>query len=435
MHKQTQGKSSSARDRVEAALERIAAKDGEGARAFLRVYADRARAEAGAADERRRRGVSLGPLDGAIVSIKDLFDVAGEVTTAGSRVLADAPPAAADAVAVRRLREGGTILIGRTNMTEFAFSGVGLNPHHGTPGNPYDRARIPGGSSSGAAVSVADGMAEIGLGSDTGGSLRIPAALCGLVGFKSSSGRVPTGGAFPLSTTLDTVGPIARTVHDCARAFAVLSASGGAASNSASPRLAAIRSGRLLENVEPEVAEAVERAERRAQDSFGDIVEFACEDLLDGMAAMHRLGTFPAVEAAANLGDVMSLRSADMDPLVRARVERGLEIRAVDYVRMLRLRADLIARMDERMASVDAVLLPTAPILAPRIADLDGDVFTRINLLLLRNTMVANIFDLPAISLPIVSKTLPVGLMLMGRRGSDERLLALASRIEAVVAR
>jgi aspartyl-tRNA(Asn)/glutamyl-tRNA(Gln) amidotransferase subunit A len=426
----------SCRDRVEASLARIVDKAGEGARTFLRVHADAARADADAACSRRRRGVSLGPLDGTIVSIKDLFDVVGDVTTAGSRVLVDAAPAVADAAAVQRLRQGGAVLIGRTNMTEFAFSGVGYNPHYGTPGNPHDRARIPGGSSSGAAVSVADHMAEIGLGSDTGGSLRIPAALCGLVGFKSTIGRVPTAGAFPLSTTLDTVGTVAASVADCVRAFAVLSGNviaAGIAANA--PRLATIRSGRLLDDTEPAVVAAFESAQRRIGRTVGDIANLDIEDLLDDMAAMHRLGTFPAVEAAATLEDVLKSRGADMDPLVRARVERGLEIRAADYARMRAQRRDLIARMDTRLADCDAVMLPTVPMRAPTIAEASqSDSFARINMLLLRNTMVANIFDLPAISLPLPVDGLPIGLMLMGRRGQDERLLAVANRVETVLA-
>src|SRR3954466_2825976 len=212
----------SARDRLEQALARIADPKGEGARACLTVYAESARAAADAADARAKSGISLGPLDGAIVTIKDLFDVTGEPTRAGSRIMADAPPAKADAPVVRRLRAAGTVIVAKTNMTEFAFSGVGINPHYGTPGNPADRARVPGGPTSGGAVAVADGMCDIAIGTDTGGSTRIPAALCGIVGFKPSKRRVPTDGAFPLSYTLDSIGPLARTVADCAKADAVM---------------------------------------------------------------------------------------------------------------------------------------------------------------------------------------------------------------------
>jgi len=213
----------SSRDRLEEALVRIADPKGEGGRACLTLYAETARAAADAADARARHGVSLGPLDGTLVTLKDLFDVAGEVTRAGSKILAEeGVPAGADAPVVRRLRAAGAVIVGKTNMTEFAFSGIGANPHFGTPGNPFDRTRVPGGSSSGGAVAVADGLCEIAIGTDTGGSTRIPAALCGIVGFKPSRQRVPTDGAFPLSFTLDSVGPMARTVRDCAAADAVL---------------------------------------------------------------------------------------------------------------------------------------------------------------------------------------------------------------------
>ena len=213
----------SARDRLEQALARIADPAGEGKRACLTIYADAARAAADAADARAKAGKPLGPLDGAIVSIKDLYDVAGEVTRAGSRVLADEGlVAAADAPVVQRLRAAGAVIVAKTNMSEFAFSGVGANPHFGTPGNPFDRARVPGGSTSGGAVAVADGMCEIAIGTDTGGSTRIPAALCGLVGWKPSKQRVPTDGAFPLSFTLDSIGPMAKSVAECALADAVM---------------------------------------------------------------------------------------------------------------------------------------------------------------------------------------------------------------------
>src|SRR5438876_5999341 len=217
-----QGKTTS-RELVEAALARIADAGGEGGRAFTKVHAQGALLAADASDRFRKEGVVPSALAGLPVSIKDLFDVAGEVTTAGSKVLRDAPPATDDAVAVARLRAAGAVVIGRSNMTEFAFSGIGINPHYGTPANPYDRARrrIPGGSSSGAAVSVADGMAAFALGTDTGGSVRIPAALCGIAGFKPTRRRVPLVGAFPLSTTLDSVGPLAPTPACCATVLQV----------------------------------------------------------------------------------------------------------------------------------------------------------------------------------------------------------------------
>ena len=216
-------KPTSARERLEAALGRIDDPKGEGARACLTVYRDQAKAAADAADARAKAGVSLGPLDGTIVSIKDLFDVAGEVTRVGSKVFAEeGKPATADAPVVRRLRAGGAVIVAKTNMSEFAYTGIGANPHFGTPGNPADRKRVPGGSSSGAAVAAADGMCEIAIGTDTGGSCRIPGALCGIVGYKPSRQRIPTTGAFPLSYSIDSIGPIARSVEACARADAVM---------------------------------------------------------------------------------------------------------------------------------------------------------------------------------------------------------------------
>jgi len=212
------------RDRLEEALTRIADPKGEGRRACLTLYTEAARAAADAADARAHAGVTLGPLDGAILSIKDLFDVKGEPTRAGSKVLADAPPANADAVVVQRLRSAGAVIVAKTNMSEFAFTAMGINPHYGTPGNPADRTRVPGGSSSGAAVAVADGMCEIAIGSDTGGSTRMPASFCGVTGYKPSKFRIPTDGAFPLSYTLDSIGPLAKTVRQCAAADAVLAA-------------------------------------------------------------------------------------------------------------------------------------------------------------------------------------------------------------------
>lgn len=215
----------SSRDRLEQALTRIADPAGEGARACLTVYADTARKAADAADARKKSGGLLGPLDGRIVTVKDLFDVAGEVTRAGSKVLASrGKPATADATVVTRLRKAGAVIVAKTNMTEFAYSGIGANPHFGTPGNPADRARVPGGSSSGAAVAAADGFCEIAIGTDTGGSTRIPAAFCDLVGYKPTVKRVPREGGLPLSFSLDSIGPIARSVADCADADAILAA-------------------------------------------------------------------------------------------------------------------------------------------------------------------------------------------------------------------
>lgn len=430
----------SSRDRLEACLARIEDPAGEGSRTFTRIYADRARAAADAADRRVQLGQSLGPMDGRIVSVKDLFDIPGEVTVAGSKLRRDAAPAAIEAPAIARLRAAGAVIVGKVNMTEFAFSGVGINPHYGTPGNPADRSRIPGGSSSGGAVSVADGMAEITIGSDTGGSTRIPAALCGIVGFKPSQYRIPTAGAFPLSYALDSIGPMAGSVADCALADAVMAGEVPAPLTPAP--LAGLRlgvpQGLLMENVEVPVAAAFQAA-MTALAKYGAIVADHALPQLADMLAVNARGGFAATEAFFIHREAMEQRPGDFDPVVRGRIERGRAVPAADYIFMQRRRAELIAAMDRELADLDALILPTTPIVAPRIADLAGDeaAFAAANALLLRNTSVANFFDLCAISLPLPrglrNGDLPVGLMLVARNGQDRRLLRIAAGLENAI--
>lgn len=423
----------SSRDRLEACLARIEDPAGEGTRAFTRLYAEQARAAADAADRRAQLGQSLGALDGRIVSIKDLFDVSGEITTAGSKLRRDAAPATSEAPAIARLRAAGCVIVGKANMTEFAFSGVGINPHYGTPGNPADRSRIPGGSSSGGAVSVADGMAEITIGSDTGGSTRIPAALCGIVGLKPSQYRVPTAGAFPLSYALDSIGPMAGSVADCALADAVMA--GDAIVPLTPAPLAGLRlgipQGLLLESMEPAVATAFDAAVKALTGHGARVTDHPLALLAD-MLAVNAKGGFAATEAFFIHREAMGQRPGDFDPLVRGRIERGRAVPAADYIFMQRRRAELIAAMDQDLADLDALILPTAPIVAPKIADLarDDAAFTAANSLLLRNTSVGNFFDLCAISLPLPVSGLPVGLMLVARNGQDRRLLRLALTVE-----
>ena len=427
----------SCRDRLEQALARIADPNGEGVRACLTVYHDAARAAADAADERTRLGVSFGPLDGVIVSIKDLFDVAGEPTRAGSKILAEeAQPAAADAAIVRRLRAGGAVIVAKTNMVEFAFSGVGANPHFGTPGNPRDRKRVPGGSSAGAPVAVADGFCEISIGTDTGGSVRIPASLCGLVGLKPSRQRVPTDGAFPLSFTLDSIGPIARTVADCAKADAVMA---GEAFSFAPLGVAALQGLRFgvaeglpLDRLDDTVASAFAAAVKRL-DSAGVRVSRETLSLFDDMNAVNAKGGISPPEACAIHRDWMGRRPNDIDPNVRARIARGCEVSAADYVDMMRARARLVGLMDARLIGLDALIMPTTSIVAPTIAEVaDPKVFTVRNAALLRNTAIINFFDLCAVTLPIpdAPPTTPVGLMLVGRNGEDRQLLRMAAAVE-----
>jgi aspartyl-tRNA(Asn)/glutamyl-tRNA(Gln) amidotransferase subunit A len=422
-------KRASCRDRLEQALARIADPKGEGARACLTVYADAARAAADAADARVARGASLGSFDGTIVSIKDLFDVDGEPTRAGSKVLAEeAAPAKADATIVQRLRAAGAVIIAKTNMTEFAFSGIGANPHFGTPGNPRDRTRVPGGSSAGAPISVADGMCELAIGTDTGGSVRIPASLCGLVGFKPSRQRVPTDGAFPLSTTLDSIGPIGKSVADCAAADAVMA---GEDILPLEPiALAGLRfgvaEGLPLDRLDDTVAAAFALAVKRLDDA-GVRVTHETLALFDDMGEINAKGGISPYEACAIHRDRMNRRAADIDPNVRARIERGCATSAADYADMVRQRERLVQAMDARLATLDALLMPTTSIVAPTIAEVaDSKTFAARNAAVLRNTAIINFFDLCAISLPLQAK-LPIGLMLIARNGHDHRLLRIAA--------
>ena len=428
----------SSRALIEAALARIADPAGEGKRAFLKVYAESARAAAEAQDRLRKAGYVASPLAGLPVSIKDLFDVAGERTLAGSKALDDAPPATRDAPVVERLRAAGAVLIGRTNMTEFAFSGVGINPHYGTPGNPYDRKRIPGGSSAGAPVSVADGMAAVAIGTDTGGSVRIPAAFCGTVGFKPTQRRIPRDGATPLSTTLDSVGPLGNSVACCAVADAVLAGEPPVAPGAAD--VAGLRLGVprtvVLDDLDAEVGAAFERACAALWRAGARLVDLPLAELGE-FAGINAKGGFAPPEAYAWHAELIARRGVEYDPRVRWRIERGREMTAAEYGRLCWQRADFIARVDARTAELDALVMPTLPLIAPEIAAFDRDEdFRRINARILRNTAIVNFLDRCAITLPIQPPgAAPVGLMAMGRHGEDRRLLALALGLEAAIER
>ncbi|MEG1769736.1 MAG: amidase [Comamonas sp.] len=423
-------------ERTQQALRAIADAGAEGARIFTQVYDAPALAAAAAADARAAAGITLGPLDGRIVSIKDLFDVAGEVTTAGSRVLRDAPPAARDAVIVQSLRAAGAVIIGKTNMTEFAFSGIGINPHYGTPGNARDATRIPGGSSAGAGVAVARGMCEIAIGSDTGGSVRIPAAFNGVTGFKPTQARVSREGAFPLSFSLDTVGPLARSVSDCAQADAVLS--GQAAQPLAARAVAGLRvglpRGLLFSQTDDQVLAAFEAGVAALQSARARVSDLALDELLGAPFRLQEQGTLIAAEAAHIHGALLAAgRESELDALVLSRLRRGETIAAAHYVGVQQARARLQPQLDAAIADLDILLLPTVPVIAPTIASLDDeDLFHRTNMLVLRNPSVFNFYDLPAVSLPLPRQRgeMPVGWMLVGKRNGDRELLAVAAALE-----
>jgi aspartyl-tRNA(Asn)/glutamyl-tRNA(Gln) amidotransferase subunit A len=428
----------SARELVEQCLARIADPGGEGSRVFITVYADQARASADAMDALRRVGRAPSRYAGIPVSLKDLFDVAGEVTRAGSRALDDAAPAAAHAPVVARMLAAGFVPIGRTNMTEFAFSGLGLNPHHGTPLSPWDRAgaRIPGGSSAGAAVSVADGMALGALGTDTGGSCRIPAALCGVTGYKPTARRVPIDGVLPLAPSLDSVGPLAPTVECCTVIDAVLAGEGPARLAPAPlPGLRlAVPQNVMLDGMDATVSAAFERAVSRLSEAGARIVP-ARFVVFDAIPAVNAKGGFASAEAFAWHRDLLAEKGALYDPRIRVRISRGEAQSATDYVELLAARRRLVAEFDRETSGFDALLMPTCPVVPPRVSELDDErEYNRINLLLLRNPAFGNFLDRCAISLPCHrAGEAPVGLMLMGETMGDGRLFAIAGAVEAVL--
>ena len=426
---------------IEACLARAA--DPAVAPAFLRLDAAAARETARAVDAAFAHGAPLPPLAGLAVSVKDLFDVAGQTTAAASRILRDAPPAAQDAPAVARLRAAGAALVGRTHMTEFAFSGVGLNPHHPTPANvpmaTLDPAtpRIPGGSSSGAATSVAGGACWAALGSDTGGSLRIPAALQGLVGFKGTAARVPTAGAVPLSTTLDTAGAITRSVRDAILLHELLAAR--RVEQPGRPLSAtrfALPTTLMLDALEPAVAAAFDRA-LAALSSAGARIESIALAPLEELGPLTVHGGFSAAESWAWHRHRLAEREPDYDARVALRIRRGAAMSAADYLDLQAARRDWIARMQAALRGFDALLSPTVPLVAPPVAALEAsdEEFFRVNALLLRNPSVVNLLDGCAISLPCQPPgAAPVGLMLWQAREHDDALLDTALAVESALA-
>lgn len=404
---------------------------------FTRLYGDAALAAARHADASRAAGVALPALAGLPVTVKDLYDVAGETTMAGSVVCDGEPAATADAVAVARLRAAGAAIVGKTNMTEFAFSGVGINPHHGTPRNPADVAvaRIPGGSSSGAAVSVALGLAVAGLGSDTGGSIRIPAALCGLVGFKSTQSRVPRTGAFELARSLDTVCAMTRSVADCLTVDAAIADVPLAVRRRPlqGMRFAVPRT-LMFDGIEPSVAQAFDRALSVLSAAGAIVVDLRLAELAE-VAQINAPGGFSPVEASAVHRARIGAQRERFDPRVAARIDLGMSVSAADYIVMQDRRRDWIGRVEGALEGFDALLCPTVPIVAPAIDALATDeAFFKANGLLLRNTFAINFLDGCSFSLPCQREgELPVGLMLSSVRGDDARLAGVALAVESAL--
>ena len=428
----------SARKLVDECLVRIADTSGEGARAFIHVDAEVAIEAAEAMDRLREVKAAPSPFAGIPVSVKDLFDIKGQVTRAGSRALDDSPPAETDAPAVARLRRAGFIVIGRTNMTEFAYSGIGINPHYGTPKGAWQRSagHVPGGSSSGAAVSVADRMAHGALGTDTGGSCRIPATYNGIVGYKPTQRRVPLEGTVPLSFTLDSIGPLARTVGCCAVLDAVL------ANETIAPlqprpvkgmRLA-VPTTVALDDLDDAVARTFDRALETLSRQGALIERIEVPEFLD-VAPMNVKGGFAAAESYAWHRYLITSKGDVYDPRVAMRILRGESLSAADYVDFLGARKSLIARATVRLAPYDALVLPTTANTPPVIADLaDDKAFTKANLLSLRNCTLINMIDGCAISLPCHREgEVPVGLMLAASGGADHSIFELAAAMEGII--
>ncbi len=418
---------------VEAALETVA----DDGRAFTHVDFAGARAAADASDAARTNGQVPSPFAGVPISVKDLFDVAGQTTAAGSLILRGAPPAVHDAPVVARLRKAGAVIVGRTQMSEFAFTGLGLNPHWPVLPNPHDEQRAPGGSSSGAAVAVARGQCAMGLGTDTGGSTRIPAAFCGVTGFKPTQRRITRDGAFPLSVSLDSIGPIANSVACCRITDAAIA-------DEPAPKHAAVALGALrlavpldfvLDDMEPAVASAFERTlarlsangakiERVRMPAFARVPELSARGILANAQAY----------SYHSLARLLQHR-AQYDPNVLSRIEgRGKES-AAHIIDIVEARKGLIAETNAATRGVDALLYPTVPIVAPRLAEIaEAAAFAKVNMLALRNTALVNLLDRCALSLPMQDAgALPCGLMIVGETMADARLFAIGEAVEAAL--
>ena len=404
-------------------------------------HVETARAAAAAMDALRAAGRAPSAFAGIPISIKDLYDEAGVTTRAGSVALKGAPAARATAPSVQRLIRAGFVILGRTNMVEFAFSGLGVNPHYGTPRSPWDRAtgRLPGGSSSGAGVAVADGMGFAALGTDTGGSCRIPAALCGVVGWKPTAKRVPLTGLLPLAGSLDSAGPLARSVADCAVVDAIMAGAEDPAAPAPLPikglRLGLPRGTFLTDGMDGTVAAVFGRTLTRLSAAGAHVIEFDLPELEDILAA-NATGGFAASESWAFHHALVAEKAASFDPRILKRIQRGEHMSAADYVELVQARARIIAAAARRTAPFDAVICPTCPLVPPRIADVDDDAaYNRINMALLRNTSVGNFLDRCSISIPCHAEgEAPVGLMLTGEHMGDARLFAVAAAVEAALA-
>jgi len=420
------------------AFEYIRDPRGEGPRTFIRLFEKEALAAAAASDLRRQVGCPLGSLDGLLISIKDLFDVAGVPTLAGSKLRLDAPPAICDAVVVSRLKAAGAIIIGTTNMTEFAMGALGTNAHYGTPLNPFDRevGRVPGGSSSGSAVSVAEGMVTASIGTDTAGSIQVPAAFCGVVGFKPTASRVPRDGVIPLAPSVDSIGPLARSVECCAAIDAVIAQD---ERNIAAPPPHWIRLGVPTTVVQDDMDEAVANAFARALAALSQagvqLVDMPCVEFAEVTRVLEGFG-FSVVEGYAYHREFLESRKSDYDPLIAARFERGARILAADYIELLNARVDLIQRFDKVDRTMDALIMPTVHRIAPPLGPIlsDENLWLSTSLQVIRNPGLSNFLDRCALTIPCHAMgEPPVGITLMGRHMEDRDLLSVGMTVQNIL--
>jgi aspartyl-tRNA(Asn)/glutamyl-tRNA(Gln) amidotransferase subunit A len=415
------------------ALSRIDDKAGEGARAFMVVYREGALAAAEASDRMRKFGAVPSPLAGIPLSLKDLLDVRGEITRAGSTIRNNAPPATQDAPVVARLRAAGAIFVGRTTMTEFAYGGLGTNSHYGTPGCPTDRSRVPGGSSSGGGVSVADGMAVVAIGSDTGGSVRIPAAFCGITGFKPTQYRITREGAFPLSWEMDSIGPLANSVACCAIVDAILAGEPAGVPAARPIKLArfALPKAPFFDGMDATVAKAFETAVAALSRAGAHIEEITLPPP-DDIIPVRR---FIPMEAYTIHRAALANQFDQFDPMVSMRLMDGAKMLASEFIELKQYRQAMIARCAPLTRGYDAVLMPTVLTVSPKIADLkEKQAYLDQSAVSTRLTSVGNCLDRCGISLPCSEPgTLPVGFSLMGEHGADREVLATALGVEAVL--
>ena len=425
---------------AEQALARAQDKAGQGKAAFVRLDADAVMQDARYQDALRKRGAHGSRFAGIPMAVKDLFDLAGQVTTAGSVVLAGNKPATTDAPAIAALKRAGFVVMGRTNMTEFAYSGVGLNAHYGTPLSAFDRktGRIPGGSSSGSAVAVADGMAAIGIGSDTGGSCRIPAAYNGIVGYKPSLGRVSTEGAFPLSTSFDSIGPLGASVACCAATDALMAGDWDGRITPLEPQnmTFGVLQGLPLEKLDAEVATGFEAACRQLAARGARLVDIQFPEFFAALPELTRNGGVVAAEGFAVHHALLATAGDRFDPRVRSRLDAAAAIGASDYINTLRQRELWVARFQAKLLGLNGVLLPTVMNVPPPVASLDEmPEYLRFNGMSLRNTYLGNFLNCCAISVPVNEPgSAPVGLMVMDAWGRDRSLFAAAAGIELALA-